>query len=153
MTVYHQVLNQLEKLQLSQELMGREQEKLKKQLKKAHLPYTKRLMDFDFQFQPKLNKTEIVDLHTLRFLDNKDNVLFIGNSDVGKIHLAISLTLEALNRGLIAYFILSNELVWNGYTKLDRKNRGIIYPSKGNRKCLVKLRNVLLIRKSSSVRS
>lgn len=138
MTVYHQVLNQLEKLQLMQfrnhlpdyleehtdislleglhdllshELRGREQEKLKKRLKKAHLPYNKRLMDFDFQFQPKLNKAEIVDLHTLRFLDNKDNVLFIGNSGVGKTHMAISLALEALDKGFSSYFVLSNELV------------------------------------------
>ena len=41
---------------------------------------------------------------------------------------------------------------WIGYTKLDRKNRGILYPSKGNRKCLVKLRNAPLIQKSSNTR-
>lgn len=138
MTVYHQVLNQLEELHLfqvrnhlpdyleehtdislldglhdllEQELSGRAQEKLKKRLKKAHLPYNKRLIDFDFLFQPKLNKAEIVDLHTLRFLDNKNNILFIGNSGVGKTHLAISLALEALDKGFSAYFILSNDLV------------------------------------------
>ncbi|MFK4935427.1 ATP-binding protein [Lactococcus garvieae] len=41
-------------------------------------------MNFDFQFQPKINKAEILDLHTLRFLDKKDNILLIGNSGVGK---------------------------------------------------------------------
>ena len=41
-------------------------------------------MDFDFQFQPKINKAEILDLHTLRFLDKHENLLFIGNSGVGK---------------------------------------------------------------------
>ncbi|SFL47995.1 IstB-like ATP binding protein [Lactococcus garvieae] len=68
-------------------------------------------MDFDFLFQPKLNKAEIVDLHTLRFLDNKDNILFIGNSGVEKTHLAISLALEVLDKGFSAHFILSNDLV------------------------------------------
>ncbi|AYG01882.1 IS21 family transposase [Lactococcus allomyrinae] len=67
--------------------------------------------DAGFQFQPKLKKTDIVDLHTLRFLDNHDNILFVGNSGVGKTHLAISLALEALDKGHSSYFILSNELV------------------------------------------
>ena len=68
-------------------------------------------MDFDFQFQPKINKAEILDLHTLRFLDKHENLLFIGNSGVGKTHLAISITLEALEKGYSSYFCMSTELV------------------------------------------
>ena len=47
-------------------------------------PYHKRLHDFNFDFQPKIKKSEIQDLVTLRFLDTYDNLLFIGNSGVGK---------------------------------------------------------------------
>lgn len=41
-------------------------------------------MIFNFDFQPKIKKSEIQDLVTLRFLDTYDNLLFIGNSGVGK---------------------------------------------------------------------
>ena len=46
-------------------------------------PFEKTLNDFEFDFQPSLNKAKIKDLETLRFLDNKENVLFYGNSGVG----------------------------------------------------------------------
>ena len=138
MTTYHQLLNQLDHLKLdrvrqllpeflddhadislveglhellSEELREREALLQERRLKKAHLPYEKRVMDFDFQFQPKINKAEILDLHTLRFLDKHENLLFIGNSGVGKTHLAISITLEALEKGYSSYFCMSTELV------------------------------------------
>lgn len=62
-------------------------------------------MDFYFQFQPKINKAEILDLQTLCFLNKHENLLFIGNSGVGKTHLAISITLEALEKGYRSYFL------------------------------------------------
>ena len=138
MTTYHQLLNQLDHLKLdrvrqllpefldehadislveglhellSEELREREALLQERRLKKAHLPSEKRVMDFDFQFQPKINKAEILDLHTLRFLDKHENLLFIGNSGVGKTHLAISITLEALEKGYSSYFCMSTELV------------------------------------------
>ncbi|MDM5146578.1 Insertion sequence IS5376 putative ATP-binding protein [Lactococcus lactis] len=138
MTTYHQLLNQLDHLKLdrvrqllpefldehadislveglhellSEELREREALLQERRYKKAHLPYEKRVMDFDFQFQPKINKAEILDLHTLRFLDKHENLLFIGNSGVGKTHLAISITLEALEKGYSSYFCMSTELV------------------------------------------
>ena len=59
-----------------------------------------------FSFNRKL-----INLHTLRFLDKHENLLFIGNSGVGKTHLAISITLEALEKGYSSYFCMSTELV------------------------------------------
>jgi len=58
-----------------------------------------------------MNKAEVLDLHTLHFWDNHDNLLFVGNSGVGKTHLAVSITLEVLEKGDKSYFCLSNELV------------------------------------------
>lgn len=57
-------------------------------IKVANFPFIKTLEDFDFTFQPAVNKQEILDLATLRFIENNENILFVGTSGVGKTHLA-----------------------------------------------------------------
>ncbi|EQB1459859.1 ATP-binding protein, partial [Listeria monocytogenes] len=92
-----------------QEISYRKKESQKKVLKRAMFPYHKRLHDFNFDFQPRIKKKEMQDLLTLRFLDTYDNILFIGNSGVGKTHLAVSIGLECIDRGLSCLFITSTE--------------------------------------------
>lgn len=53
-------------------------------IKVANFPFQKTFDDYDFSFQPLLNKSEILDLKYLRFLDNRENVLFLGPPGVGK---------------------------------------------------------------------
>lgn len=74
-------------------------------------PFEKELSDFDFDYQPSLNKKQILDLATLRFLENKENILFYGNSGVGKTHLAVSLGIEAAKKRYITYFISCHDLI------------------------------------------
>lgn len=64
-------------------------------LKFARFPYLKTLEDFDFSFQPSIDKKKIAELATLRFLDNGENIIFLGPPGVGKTHLAIALGLKA----------------------------------------------------------
>ncbi|HFC9355089.1 TPA: ATP-binding protein [Enterococcus hirae] len=40
--------------------------------------------DFDFAFRPKINRTEILDLCTLHFMDIPNDILFIGYNGAGK---------------------------------------------------------------------
>jgi len=58
----------------------------------AHLPFEKDLEDFDFTFQPMLKKQDILELATLRFLDKKANILFLGQPGTGKTHLSVLFT-------------------------------------------------------------
>lgn len=74
-------------------------------------PFEKGLSDFDFDYQPSINKKEIYDLATLRFLENKENILFYGNSGVGKTHLAVALGIEAARKRYITYFISCHDLI------------------------------------------
>ncbi len=92
-----------------------------KSFKKGEFTIKKTINDFDFGFQPKINRTEILDLCTLRFMDTNNNILFIGNSGVGKTHLAIAITLEAITKGYSCHFALSNELV----NRLNRANQRV----------------------------
>lgn len=57
----------------------------------SHFPFQKTLDDFDFTYQPSINKNQIMDLVSLRFIPENENILFIGSSGVGKTHLAVSI--------------------------------------------------------------
>ncbi len=61
---------------------------------------TKITYTFDFDFQPSINKKEVLDLATLRFIEEKKNVLLIGSSGVGKTHIATSIGIEAAKKKL-----------------------------------------------------
>lgn len=77
----------------------------------AGFPFEKELEDFDFTFQPSINKNQIIDLASLRFIENAENVLFLGSSGVGKTHLAVSLGIKAAKSRYSNYFINCNDLM------------------------------------------
>jgi len=64
----------------------------------------KTLDQFDFAFQPSVNERQLRDLASLRFVANAENVLFLGPPGVGKTHLAVSLGMAAVTRGMSVYF-------------------------------------------------
>ncbi|MCT4545215.1 MAG: IS21-like element helper ATPase IstB [Vallitalea sp.] len=80
-------------------------------IKVAGFPYLKELEDFDFDFQPKINKNQFLDFATLRFLKNNSNILLIGNSGVGKTHLATSIGIAAAKKRISTYFIKCHDLI------------------------------------------
>lgn len=73
--------------------------------KNAGSPLLKRIDKFDFAFQPSLDQTVIKDLTTLRFVDNPENVVFLGPPGVGETHLAIGLGVAAIEQGIPVLFI------------------------------------------------
>lgn len=82
-------------------------------IKVANFPYLKTLDDYDFSFQPSLNKDKILDLKNLRFLENNENILFLGSPGVGKTHLATAIGMEATKNRKLTYFINCNDLIDN----------------------------------------
>lgn len=80
-------------------------------VKVAGFPHLKELKDFDFDFQPKLNKQQFLDFATLRFLETNSNILLIGNSGVGKTHLATSIGIAAAKKRVSTYFIKCHDLI------------------------------------------
>ena len=74
-------------------------------VKVANFPYIKEIKEFDFNFQPSIDKSKIMDLMTLRFLEKNENVIFCGTPGVGKTNLAISIGIEAAKHRYCVYFI------------------------------------------------
>ena len=80
-------------------------------VKVAGFPHLKEIKDFDFDFQPKINKQQFLDFESLRFLANNSNIILIGNSGVGKTHLATSIGIAAAKKRISTYFIKCQDLI------------------------------------------
>lgn len=95
---------------LEPEIDARRQRVVETSLRFAGLPWTKRLSDFDFSFQPSIDRTLIEELATGRYLHEGRNIVFLGPPGVGKTHLAIALGLLCAEMGHRLLFLSALEL-------------------------------------------
>ena len=58
-------------------------------------PMMRKLEEFDFSYQPKLDEKLIRELANLNFLDEAKNIVFLGPPGVGKTHLAVGFGIKA----------------------------------------------------------
>jgi DNA replication protein DnaC len=100
----------IEQLLEAQVLLKR-QRRLTVALQSARLPGVKTLDTFDFSFQPSIDRTQVLSLHELTFLERRENVILLGPAGVGKTHLAISLAITAAQRGRRVYYSTLADLV------------------------------------------
>ena len=103
-------LSFLEEL-LEEEVACKEQRRVETALKISGLPFIKSIDEFDFTFQPKLNRQKVMSLFDLTFIREKGNVIFLGPPGVGKSHLAVSLALKACQAGISIYFTNMEDLI------------------------------------------
>ena len=97
---------------LTEKEMAFRQERVNKaMIVTSHFPFVKTFDDYDFSYQPKLNKEEVLDLKNLRFLESNENIVFLGTPGTGKTHLAISIGVECAKSRYQTYFINCNELI------------------------------------------
>src|SRR5207245_7242874 len=77
----------------------------------AHYPVYKTLVDFDLDFQPSLDRKQVAELSTLRFVEEHRNVVLLGPPGVGKTHLAIALGIAATEAGYRTFFTSAADMV------------------------------------------
>ena len=63
-----------------QEILYRDERPSRIQVTVAGFPFEKEVKDFDFTYQPGINKQQILELESLRFIENNENILFVGSS-------------------------------------------------------------------------
>jgi len=80
-------------------------------VKVANFPFQRSIQDFDFDFQPSLSKQKVLDLVSLRFLENYENVIICGTPGVGKTHLAVAIGTEAAKQRYSVYCISFHDLI------------------------------------------
>ena len=65
---------------------------------KANIPKVKTIEEFDFRAQTSISKREINELLNFQFIDNRENLVFIGNSSLGFFSLFPGFFTVALNQ-------------------------------------------------------
>ena len=93
------------------EIDFKEANMIRSMVKVGAFPHQKGISDFDFEFQPSVNPEEIKDFATLRFLENAENIVFLGPSGVGKTHLATAIGVTAAKKRDSTYFIKCHDLI------------------------------------------
>ena len=93
------------------ELIDREKRAAERRLKAARFPTYKTLENFDFTAQPSVNKTLVGELMRCVWIDQRENVLLVGNPGTGKTHVATALAVEACGRGKRVRFSRVTELI------------------------------------------
>ena len=77
--------------------------RLAARLRFARFPFRKTITEFDFEFQPTVDRRLIEDLATLRFMDTGRPILFLGQPGCGKTHLAVAIATLAVEAGFRGY--------------------------------------------------
>lgn len=95
------------------EIDVREKNMIHSMVKVGAFPHRKEIGEFDFDFQPSINKQQILDFVSLRFLEKNENIIFLGPSGVGKSHLATSIGIAAAKKRTSTYFIKCHDLIQN----------------------------------------
>ena len=95
----------------AEEAKSKRKRAYEKQIQMSGFPIKKTLEDFDFSFQPSIDKRQIDELATMRFLENGENVVFLGPPGVGKTHLASALGLVAAQHRFSTYYINCHQLI------------------------------------------
>jgi len=95
----------------SEEAMNRRQRAYENQVQMSGFPIKKTLEEFDFNFQPSIDKRQIDELATMRFIENGENIVFLGPPGVGKTHLASALGMVAAQHRCSTYYINCHTLI------------------------------------------
>jgi DNA replication protein DnaC len=105
----------------------RQERSIEHRIRKASLPERWSLDSFPFDKQPGIKAAAIRELASLDFLRRGANLVFVGDTGVGKTGLATGIVLEALKNGHRARFIKAQDLFDEMYASLaDRSTRQLV---------------------------
>jgi len=118
---------------LEAEWRGRYQRGVEGRLKQARLPWVKTLDQFEFDFQPSIDRKAVRELAGCSFIERAHNVALLGPPGVGKTHLAVALAVKAVEAGFSALFLTLETLMVRlirarHENRLERSLQQLSYP-------------------------
>jgi DNA replication protein DnaC len=96
---------------LSEEVAAKTSKNVTMRTSMARFPFVKPLESFDFAYQPSIDKKQVLELASCRFIEHGDNVILLGPPGVGKTHLAVALGLKAIEHGYRVLFTSAAHLI------------------------------------------
>lgn len=98
---------------LNAEENGKKQRRARRNIKSAKFEKFTTLEEYDYGFHNYKNMQKIKELSALEFMDNKENIIFIGKTGVGKSHVATGIGIKACESGKTVLFENALELINN----------------------------------------
>lgn len=96
---------------LEREVQLRKENGIQHRLRNAKFPIKKYLEDFDRDKYANEFKTKFKELETLKFIENKENIILIGTPGAGKTHYSIGLGIKACMQGKSILFVSVPNLI------------------------------------------
>jgi DNA replication protein DnaC len=117
---YGEFLEQL----LTEELLARQENQLRRRMQAAGFPYAATLEQFDFSIRPELKRAVILRYFDSSFVEKAGSLVLVGPSGLGKTHLAIALGTRMVQLGYSARFVTAQQVanaVLAAQTRLERE--------------------------------
>jgi DNA replication protein DnaC len=96
---------------LSHEISARDERRVRNSLKQSSLPPGMTLGNFDFAFQPSIERRAVETLATCSFIQEHATLLVQGPPGVGKTHLVVALGVRAIEQGFSCAFYRLEDLL------------------------------------------
>jgi DNA replication protein DnaC len=114
----------------------RDRRSLERRVREARIGHFKPMSEFDWAWPDEIDREQIDELFTLKFLEEKSNVILVGNNGLGKSMIAQNLANAAMMRGVSTKFVKASDML-NELVECDG--------SMARRRCLKKYCNVGLL--------
>ena len=92
------------------EIARKDERRIEMSIGLARFPFVRDLDGFDFAAQPSLDKKQMREIATGRFIANAEAVMLLGPPGVGKTHLAVAIGHQAILAGYSVLFVPASQI-------------------------------------------
>jgi DNA replication protein DnaC len=96
---------------IAQEAVLRNQRAIQRKISMARFPQVKSIDDFQWEWPNDINRMNVENIFRLHFVENNENIIFMGGVGLGKTHLSIALGYQACLKGYSVLFASAVDIV------------------------------------------
>jgi DNA replication protein DnaC len=112
---------------LARELDARKARSIQRRIDAAEFPEVTTLESFDWKFNPKIDRSKVEELGKLEFVGRQGIALFLGETGLGKTHLALAIGVLAAKAGHRVYCASTKKLIQQIQIARTRNNLDALF--------------------------